>query len=83
MLWHGLSCSLEKPLVYVGTKKTLSPDDSNPKGLYNSILCEAIKRIDQFCKSDCNPPEDFILILDEHDQRSELITKAAQEMYVE
>ncbi|WP_420439616.1 DUF3800 domain-containing protein [Candidatus Palauibacter sp.] len=30
---------------------------------------------------DCQPPEDFVLILDEHDQRSELITEAARNMY--
>ena len=49
--------------------------------LYRAILREAIKRIDEFCDSDCQPPEDFVLILDEHDQRSELITEAARSMY--
>ena len=68
-------------IFYFGIKKTLSPDASNPRGLYNFILKEAVKRIDQFCESDCNLPEDFILILDEHGQRPELITKVAQDMY--
>ena len=53
----------------------------NPNRLYQAILREAIKRIDEFCESDCHPPEDFALILDEHDQRSRLITEAARSMY--
>ena len=40
-----------------------------------------LKRIDQFCERDCKPPEDFILILDQHEQRPELITRVSQAMY--
>ncbi len=42
---------------------------------------EAIKRINDFCKKSDGTPHDFVLFLDEHDQRPALITKAAQSMY--
>ena len=66
---------------HVGIRKTEPPSNHNPNRLYQAILREAIKRIDEFCESDCHPPEDFALILDEHDQRSRLITEAARSMY--
>lgn len=65
----------------MGIRKTEPPSNHNPNRLYQAILREAIKRIDEFCESDCHPPEDFALILDEHDQRSRLITEAARSMY--
>ena len=68
-------------VFYVGIQKTEPPGRHSPNQLYKAILREAIKRIDEFCENDCQPPEDFILILDEHDQRSALITEAARSMY--
>ncbi len=40
-----------------------------------------MKRIDQFCKDDCQLSENFLPILDDQNQQSELITKASQSMY--
>ena len=68
-------------VFYVGIKKTASPGTHNPNRLYARVLVEAIKRIDEFCERDCHPPKDFVLLLDEHDQRSALITEAARSMY--
>ena len=68
-------------VFYVGIKKTASPDNHKPNQLYEQVLLEAIKRIDQFCAKDCNPPDDFLLALDEHQHRSTLLTKVAQSMY--
>ena len=45
------------------------------------MFLEAIKRIDEFCGKDCNLQDNFIVLLDEHDQRSALITAAARSMY--
>ncbi|MDE0394975.1 MAG: DUF3800 domain-containing protein [Gammaproteobacteria bacterium] len=73
--------ALDGFLFYVGIRKTEPPGVHSPNRLYQAILREAIKRIDEFCASDCQPPEDFVLILDEHDQRSQLITQAARSMY--
>ena len=68
-------------VFYVGLRKTAVPSAHNPKQLYAGVFLEAIKRIDDFCKYDYNPPHNFFLILDEHTQRSALITAAAQHMY--
>lgn len=68
-------------VFYVGMHKTKPLGDHRPDKLYEAVLAEAIKRIDQFCERDCNPPEDFILILDQHEQRPELITRVSQAMY--
>ena len=68
-------------VFYVGIAKTAAPADHDPNQLYKSMLVEAIKRIDYFCEQDCDSPASFIVILDEHDQRSALIAAAARSMY--
>ena len=68
-------------VFYVGIKKTLPPAQHRPNRLYAKVLLEAIKRVDDFCAIDCQPPNNFLLILDEHDQRADLITQAAKSMY--
>jgi len=54
----------------VGVRKTAAPDVHNPNRLYARVFLEAIKRIDDHCAEDCDPAEEFVLILDEHEQRS-------------
>ena len=54
-------------VFYVGLKKTAPPRAHNSNRLYTRVFLEAIKRIDGFCEEDCNPPGNFVLILDEHD----------------
>ncbi len=68
-------------VFYVGIKKTSSVPKHNPSFLYRRILSEAIKRLDEFCSRDCKPRSNFLLALDEHDQRSALITQASQDMF--
>ena len=68
-------------VLYVGVKKTAPPESHNPNRLYRNVLLEAVKRIDQFCEADCNPSENFLLALDEHDQQSALITEVSRAMY--
>ncbi len=68
-------------IFYVGIKKTAPPAEHYPNRLYERVFLEAIKRIDEFCGADCRPPNNFLLILDEHAQRENLITRAAQSMY--
>ena len=68
-------------VLYVGINKTASDDQHNPNVLYGIILTEAIKRLDEFCDEDCDPSGNFVLALDEHDQRSKLITVAARNMF--
>ena len=68
-------------VFYVGITKNLPPEKHNPNYLYHRVLLEAIKRIDSFCAEDCDPKDYFVLALDEHDQRHNLITAAARSMY--
>ena len=68
-------------VFYVGIEKTAAPAEHDPNQLYKSVLVEAIKRIDDFCERNGDSQDSFIVILDEHDQRSALITAAARSMY--
>ena len=68
-------------VLHVGLRKTAPPQTHDPKRLYAKVFLEAIKRIDQFCAEDCDPPQNFVLILDEHNQRPALVARAAQSMY--
>ena len=68
-------------VFYVGVRKTAAPGAHNPNRLYARVFLEAIKRIDGHCAEDCEPAEEFVLILDEHEQRAALLTEAAKSMY--
>ena len=65
----------------MGEQNPYPPHEHSPNQLYRHVLREAIKRLDQHCAEDCDPRENFILALDEHDQRDALITEAAVAMY--
>lgn len=68
-------------VFYVGIKKTAPVGIHSPNLLYRRILSEAIKRLDEFCAKDCAPSSNFVLALDEHDQRAALITEASRNMF--
>ena len=68
-------------VLYVGVKKTASPSVHRPNRLYTRVLLEAVKRVDQFCEEDCSPTANFLLALDEHSQRTALITEVSRSMY--
>ena len=68
-------------VFYVGIAKRMAPGAHAPKRLYARVFLEAIKRIDESCGEDCDPPENFALFLDEHEQRSALVAEAARSMY--
>lgn len=68
-------------IFYVGIRKTSPPARHNPNYLYVRVLLEAIKRINSYCEVDCVPAANFVLALDEHDQRDNLITASARSMY--
>ena len=68
-------------VFYVGIEKTAPVSSHNSNLLYRRILSEAIKRLDEFCAKDCTPMTNFVLALDEHDQREALITEASRTMF--
>ncbi len=69
-------------VFYVGVEKR-APEEGGltDSRLYRLVLVESIKRIDQFCQDDCTPKSKFVLVLDEHSQRSEIVTAAGQSMF--
>jgi hypothetical protein len=66
---------------YVGLKKTSEPHEHSPLGLYKAVLREALKRLDQFCSDDCENESQFLVILDEHAMRPDLVRAAAMAMF--
>jgi hypothetical protein len=68
-------------IFYVGLVKTKPPDEHDPNALYLAVLREAIKRLDAFCREDCPAGTGFLMVLDEHALRSDLITTASRAMY--
>jgi hypothetical protein len=68
-------------VFYVGLQKTHSPDDHNPKRLYQSVLRESIKRLDLHFRNNNNL---FMLVLDEQretDLRARIVAEASREMF--
>ena len=68
-------------VFYVGIRKSAEPKAHDANALYRSVLGEAIRRLDTFCREDHAIAERFLLALDEHPQRAELLTAAARDMY--
>jgi hypothetical protein len=73
--------SVNGRVIFVGIEKHATPHDHDPNALYISLLRETIKRINQYSEVDCVNGTNFLLVLDEHDQRDALVTAAAQAMY--
>ena len=68
-------------VFYVGIRKSADPNAHEANALYRYVLGEAIRRIDAYCREDHTSAERFLLALDEHQQRAELLTTAAQDLY--
>ena len=68
-------------IFYYGIRKTADPATHDANAMYLSVLSEATRRLDAFCREDQSDPEQFILALDEHQQRVELLTSVARDMY--
>lgn len=66
-------------VFFVGIEKYEHPETHSAKGLYHTVLREAIRRIDSFC---VQRDSRFIMILDEHPDRVELLETAAKAMYM-
>lgn len=65
-------------LFYHGLQKHQTPDDSNPDGLYSTVLSHSIRRLDLlFGRIGGN----YLVILDEHQSRLTLLESALRRMY--
>jgi hypothetical protein len=70
-------------VFYVGIQKTHPPETHNPKRLYQAVLRESIKRIDQFC---ITRNAHFQMILDEQNEvdfRAQIVAEASIQMFGE
>lgn len=65
-------------LFYVGSEKSAKPEQHSSVKLYQSTLREAIKRLDQFC---VDQDAQFMLCLDYHSNRKEMVKTSAIEMF--
>ena len=68
-------------VFHAGIRKTTSPGTHDANALYSAMLRESIGRLDVFCREDCDPPAHFLLALDEHPRRAELLTAVGRDMY--
>lgn len=68
-------------VFYAGIRKTATPGSHDANALYSAMLRESIGRIDAFCREDCDPPARFLLALDEHPRRAELLTAVGRDMH--
>jgi hypothetical protein len=66
-------------LFYHGIQKYESPEESNPTGLYSTVLAHALHKLNDLCDVILN--EDFMVILDEHNSRIALLENAMRAMY--
>lgn len=68
----------EGQIFFYGREKYQSPEVANANGLYRTVFAHAIRRIDQFCDGrDTN----FVIVVDEHSARKELLDTAAKTMF--
>lgn len=73
--------SLAGRVFYFGIRKTAEPGEHDANAMYSSVLAESIRRLDLFCRADHPSPERFLLALDEHPLRADLLTEATRGMY--
>lgn len=63
---------------FVGIEKTHDVGHHQPKQLYLAVLREALKRLHQYGD---DKQADIMVVMDEHPDRSDILTVASQEMY--
>lgn len=67
-------------VFYVGLEKQRTDVGYDSNNIYYRVLRETIKRLHDFCMEDCKDAQ-FMMIMDEHALRAELLTRASQSMY--
>ena len=65
-------------IIYYGREKTVGKVDGNSLGMYKTVLSHIMRRIDNFCDQ---VDENFLLVVDQHSARKELLECAAKTMY--
>jgi uncharacterized protein DUF3800 len=65
-------------LFYYGREKMVGKLDGNSTGLYTTILSHVIRKLDRLCTE---ADDNFVLIMDQHATRKELLECAAKTMH--
>lgn len=74
----GAVTKLNGRIVYYGREKWKTAEASNPGGLYTTVLAHTIRGVDALSDG---LDKDFIMILDQHDDRLKHFTAAAKTMF--
>jgi hypothetical protein len=69
---------LDGRIIYYGREKYMTPDHSNPSGLYTTVLSHTIRSADKFCQ---NKRQLFTMTLDQHSDRIRLLETSAKTMF--
>ena len=67
--------------IFCGKEKYTHPKHHDTIYLYQKILLESISRLNKFAKEDCPDGTSFLLIIDEHPYRKNLLVTATKAMY--
>lgn len=65
-------------IIYYGREKTVGKLDGNPTGMYTTVFAHMIRRLDQLCDE---IDENFLIVIDQHSARKDLLECAAKTMY--
>jgi hypothetical protein len=65
-------------IFYYGREKIRDTQEVRANGLYTTVFAHAIRQIDAYCES---INDNFVLIVDEHSSRRELLETAAKTMF--
>lgn len=65
-------------IFYYGREKIRDTQEVRANGLYTTVFAHAIRQIDAYCES---INDNFVLIVDEHSSRKELLETAAKTMF--
>jgi hypothetical protein len=67
-------------VIYVGLLKQAEVKVHKPLRLYLAVFKEMIKRLNALCEHD-NEKSDFLLVMDQHQERESLLTEASRAMF--
>lgn len=65
-------------IFYHGREKISGTEEVNPNGLYKTVFSDAIRKLDAYC---AEQQENFVIVVDEHSARKELLETAVKTMY--
>jgi len=68
----------EGRIFYYGREKYRGREDMNANGLYKTVLAHTLRQIDEHCSS---IGQNFVVVVDEHSARKELLEAAAKTMF--